>query len=211
MRAAERSWVPSRPAARQSSVATCTIVTAAGGNIRSTIRAGTGTARPARATRHGNGWRRAADILPVPYFHVVFTLPPEIARIGLANRRILVGILFRTAHETLRTIAADPRHGGRRIGGTSVLHTWDQKLRFHPHLHVVIPNAGIGTVSGAWTTGSTTFLAPVKVLACSDSASSKNWPRHMTRGRSRPPAASPILPARQPFATPFPPPAERTG
>ncbi|MCY3771314.1 MAG: IS91 family transposase [Gemmatimonadetes bacterium] len=108
---------------------------------------------------------RAAAILPVPYFHVVFTLPPEIARIGLANRRLLAGILFRTAHETLRTIAADPRHGGRRIGGTSVLHTWDQKLRFHPHLHVVIPNAGIDTVSGAWTTGSSTFLAPVKVLA----------------------------------------------
>ena len=108
---------------------------------------------------------RTGDILPVPYFHVVFTLPAGIARIGLANRRLLTGILFRTAHGTLRTIAAEPRFGGRRIGGTSVLHTWDQRLRFHPHLHVVVPNAGIDVASGEWTTGSAGFLAPVKVLA----------------------------------------------
>ena len=107
---------------------------------------------------------RADDILPVPYFHVVFTLPAQIAAIAFGNRRVVFGILFKTVAETLRTIAADPRHGGMHIGGTAVLHTWDQKLRFHPHLHVVVPNAGFDVESGDWKTGSATFLAPVKVL-----------------------------------------------
>ena len=108
---------------------------------------------------------RAADILPVPYFHVVFTLPRDLAGIVACNRKPLFNIFFRTAAETLRTIAEDPRHGGTRIGGTAVLHTWDQKLRFHPHLHVVVPNAGFDATTGEWKTGSYTFLAPVKVLA----------------------------------------------
>ena len=108
---------------------------------------------------------RAGDILPVPHFHVVFTLPRGIADIAFANRRTVFGILFRTAHETLRTIAADPRFGGRRVGGTSVLHTWDQRLLWHPHLHVVVPNAGFDAASGEWTVGSGRFPAPVKVLA----------------------------------------------
>ena len=114
-----------------------------------------------------NRWSeaRAEDILPVPYFHVVFTLPKEIAAIAFCNRRVVFDILFKTVAETLRTIAADPRHGGMRIGGTSVLHTWDQKLRFHPHLHVVLPNAGFDVESGEWKTSSGTWLAPVKVLA----------------------------------------------
>ena len=114
-----------------------------------------------------NRWSeaRADDILPVPYFHVVFTLPVEIAAIAFCNRRVVFDTLFRTVAETLRTIAADPRHGGMRIGGTAVLHTWDQKLRFHPHLHVVVPNAGFVVEGGAWKTGSGAWLAPVKVLA----------------------------------------------
>ena len=114
-----------------------------------------------------NRWSeaRAAELLPVPYFHVVFTLPAEIAAIAFCNRRTVFDILFRTVAETLRTIVADPGHGGMRIGGTAVLHTWDQKLRFHPHLHVVVPNAGFDVESGEWKTGSGTYLAPVKVLA----------------------------------------------
>ena len=114
-----------------------------------------------------NRWSeaRAADILPVPYFHVVFTLPKEIAAIAFGNRRAVFDILFKTVAETLRTIAADPRHGGLRIGGTAVLHSWDQKLRFHPHLHVVVPNAGFDVESGEWKTRSSVWLAPVKVLA----------------------------------------------
>ena len=114
-----------------------------------------------------NRWSeaRAADILPVPYFHVVFTLPKEIAAIAFGNRRVVFGILFKTVAETLRTIAADPRHGGLQVGGTAVLHTWDQKLRFHPHLHVVVPNAGFDVESDEWKMGSSAWLAPVKVLA----------------------------------------------
>ena len=114
-----------------------------------------------------NRWSeaRAEDILPVPYFHVVFTLPREIAAIAFCNRRSVFDILFQTVAEILRTIAADPRHGGMRIGGTAVLHTWDQKLRFHPHVHVVVPNAGFDVESGEWKTGSGAWLAPVKVLS----------------------------------------------
>ena len=108
---------------------------------------------------------RAADILPVPYFHIVFTLPPEIAAIARRNRKTVFSILFRTAAETLRTIAADPRRGGTRIGGTVVLHTWNQRLLWHPHLHCVVPNAGFDVETGDWKTGSNRFLAPVKVLA----------------------------------------------
>ncbi len=114
-----------------------------------------------------NRWKeaRAAELLPVPYFHVVFTLPAEIAAIAFCNRRVVFDILFQTVAETLRTIVADPRHGGLRIGGTAVLHTWDQRVRFHPHLHVVVPNAGFDVGGGAWKTGGGAWLAPVKVLA----------------------------------------------
>ena len=108
---------------------------------------------------------RARDILPVPTFHVVFTLPREIAAIAGSNRKTVLDILFRTATETLRTIAADPRRSGTRIGGTAVLHTWDQRLLWHPHLHCVVPNGGFDVETGDWKTGSGRFLAPVKVLA----------------------------------------------
>lgn len=108
---------------------------------------------------------RARDILPVPTFHIVFTLPSEIAAIAFHNRKVVFNILFRTAAETLRTIAADPRRDGTRIGGTAVLHTWNQKLLWHPHLHCVVPNAGFDVETGDWKTGSRRFFAPVKVLA----------------------------------------------
>jgi len=108
---------------------------------------------------------RKRDILPVPSFHIVFTLPSEIASVAFHNRRPVFNILFRTAAETLRTIAADPRRGGTRVGGTAVLHTWNQKLLWHPHLHCVVPNAGFDVDTGEWKTGSSRFFAPVKVLA----------------------------------------------
>ena len=108
---------------------------------------------------------QAASVLPVPYFHIVFTLPPPIARIAFQNRSVLFPILCRTAAETLTTIAADPKRFGVRIGGTAVLHTWNQRLEFHPHLHCVVPNAGFDINSGQWRVGSSTFFAPVKVLA----------------------------------------------
>ena len=108
---------------------------------------------------------REHDILPVPYFHIVFTLPREIAQIAFANRKVVFDILFRTTASTLKTIAADPRRSGLHAGGTAVLHTWNQQMLFHPHLHVVIPNAGFDVTTGMWRTGSATFFAPVKVLA----------------------------------------------
>ena len=108
---------------------------------------------------------RSAEILPVPYFHLVFTLPRSIADIAFYNRTVVFDILSRAAAAALRAIAADPRHGGCRIGGTSVLHTWNQKLGFHPHLHCIVPNAGFNVETGTWKNGSRTFFAPVKVLA----------------------------------------------
>ena len=88
--------------------------------------------------------RRRADLLPTEYFHVVFTVPPAIAEIAAQNKAVVYGLLFRTVAETLRTIAADPRHLGAELGFFAVLHTWGQTLVHHPHLHCVIPGTGIG-------------------------------------------------------------------
>ncbi len=109
--------------------------------------------------------KQAACVLPVPYFHIVFTLPRPLARIAMQNRKTVFNILFRTAAETLKTISADPRRFGARIGGTAVLHTWNQKMEWHPHLHCLVPNGGFDTATGQWKVGSDSFFAPVKVLA----------------------------------------------
>ena len=99
------------------------------------------------------------------YFHIVFTLPRPLARIAMQNRKTVFDIMFRTAAETLKTISADPRRFGARIGGTAVLHTWNQKMEWHPHLHCLVPNGGFDTATGQWKVGSDSFFAPVKVLA----------------------------------------------
>ncbi len=109
--------------------------------------------------------RQLLNVLPAPYFHIVFTLPPPIAQIAYANRKVVLDILMRTGAQTLTTIAADPNRFGARIGATTVLHTWNQQLRWHPHVHVVVPNAGFDVRTGQYKTGSKTFFAPVKVLA----------------------------------------------
>ena len=109
--------------------------------------------------------RQAGDVLPVPYFHVVFTLPRPIARIALQNRKTVFDILFRCAADTIKTISADPRRLAAHVGGTAVLHTWNQKMEWHPHLHCLVPNGGFDINSGAWKTGSDHFFAPVRVLA----------------------------------------------
>ena len=85
---------------------------------------------------------RQAELLPVPYFHVVFTLPAPVAEIAFQNKRVVYAILFRAAAETLRRIAADPRHLGAEIGLVAVLHTWGQNLHHHPHVHCVVPGGG---------------------------------------------------------------------
>jgi len=109
--------------------------------------------------------RQADGILPVPYFHVVLTLPRPVARTALQNRRTVPGILFRTAAGTLRTIGADPARFGARTGGTAVLHTWNQRMDWHPHLHCLVPNAGFDVGTGEWKVGSDRFPAPARVLA----------------------------------------------
>jgi hypothetical protein len=109
--------------------------------------------------------RRAAELLPVEYFHVVFTLPQLVAPVALQNQRIVYGILFRAAAETLLRIAADPKHLGARIGFVAVLHTWGQNLHHHPHLHCVVPGGGIAPDRSRWIACRRQFLLPVKVLS----------------------------------------------
>jgi hypothetical protein len=86
---------------------------------------------------------RHADLLDCEYFHVVFTIPEEMAALALRNKAIVYGILFRAAAKTLRTIAADPRHLGAKVGFFAVLHTWGSTLVHHPHLHCVVPGGGL--------------------------------------------------------------------
>ena len=109
--------------------------------------------------------QRAAELLPVEYFHVVFTLPQSLAPLALQNQRVVYGILFKAASETLLQIGADPKHLGARIGFLAVLHTWGQNLHHHPHLHCVIPGGGISTDDSRWISCRRQFLFPVKVLS----------------------------------------------
>jgi hypothetical protein len=108
---------------------------------------------------------RLAELLDVPYFHVVFTLPEEIAAIALQNKRVVYNILFRTTAETLTTIAADPRHLGAEIGFFAVLHSWGQSLQFHPHLHCVAPGGGPSPDGQQWVSCKPGFFLPVRVLS----------------------------------------------
>jgi hypothetical protein len=107
---------------------------------------------------------RTADLLPVPYCHVVFTLPQEISALASQNQRLIYGILFRAVSETLLAIAADPRRLGADIGFMAVLHTWNQQMLFHPHLHCVVPSGGLFPDRSRWISSRARFFLPVKVL-----------------------------------------------
>ena len=107
---------------------------------------------------------READLLPVGYFHVVFTLPAEISAIALQNKALVYDMLFRTASETMQIIAADPRHLGARIGITAVLHTWGSALTHHPHIHMIVPGGGISRDGERWVSARPAFLLPVRIL-----------------------------------------------
>src|SRR5215211_1859175 len=107
---------------------------------------------------------RQADLLPVPSYHVVFTLPAEVADIAYQNKAVVYDLLFRTAADTLLTIAADPRHLGARIGLTAVLHTWGSALTHHPHVHMIVPGGGIAPDGSRWVSSRPAFLLPVRVL-----------------------------------------------
>jgi hypothetical protein len=107
---------------------------------------------------------READLLPVGYFHVVFTLPAEVADIALCNKAAVYDLLFHAASETMLTIAADLRHLGARIGITAVLHTWGSALTHHPHVHMIVPGGGITLEGERWISSRPAFLLPVRVL-----------------------------------------------
>jgi hypothetical protein len=110
---------------------------------------------------------RQAEVLPVPYFHVVFTLPQQIGGLALQNAREIYNILFRAASETLLTIAADPKRLGAAVGFLAVLHTWGQNLHLHPHLHCVVPGGGIAPDGTRWVgCRKPSFLLPTGVLGC---------------------------------------------
>ncbi|KFL32591.1 transposase [Devosia riboflavina] len=104
-----------------------------------------------------------ANLLPVGYFHVVFTLPAQVADIAFHNKALIYDLLFKAASETMLTIAADPKHLGARIGITAVLHTWGSAMTHHPHIHMIVPGGGI-TPDGRWISSRPAFLLPVRVL-----------------------------------------------
>lgn len=108
---------------------------------------------------------RHTELLPVEYFHVVFTVPQEIAAIAFQNKVVVYDILFRATSETLRTIAADPKRLGAEIGFIAILHTWGQNLLHHPHLHCVVPGGGVSTDGDRWISCRRGFFLPVRVLS----------------------------------------------
>lgn len=108
---------------------------------------------------------RAADLLPVPYFHVVFTVPEQVAALALGNKKTVYSILFRAAAQTLLTTARDPKHLGAEVGFLAILHTWTQTLLHHPHLHCVVPGGGLSPDGSRWVACRENFFLPVKVLS----------------------------------------------
>jgi hypothetical protein len=108
---------------------------------------------------------READLLPVPYFHLVFTLPAAIADIAYHNKAIIYDLLFRASSEALLTIAADPRHLGARIGLTAVLHTWGSAMTHHPHVHMIVAGGGLSADGSEWVASKPGFFLPVRVLS----------------------------------------------
>src|SRR5882672_2828821 len=108
---------------------------------------------------------REAELLPVPYYHVVFTLPAPIGAIAYQNKAVIYDILFKASAEALTTIAADPKHLGARIGVTSVLHTWGSAMTHHPHVHMIVPGGGISLDGKRWVACRRGFFLPVRVLS----------------------------------------------
>jgi Putative transposase/Transposase zinc-binding domain len=109
--------------------------------------------------------RQAASLLPVPYSHVVFTLPEQLAALALRNQRLIYDLLFRAVSETLTQIAADRRRLGARIGVLAVLHTWNQQLQYHPHLHCLVPAGGLVPDSSRWIACRPRYFLPARVLS----------------------------------------------
>ena len=108
---------------------------------------------------------RRAELLPVPYFHVVFTLPADIADLAFTNKRVMYGLLFKASAQAMLTMAADPKHLGAKIAITSVLHTWGSAMTHHPHVHMIVPGGGISLDGKRWVSCRSNFLLSVRVLS----------------------------------------------
>ena len=108
---------------------------------------------------------RCRDLLPVPYAHLVFTLPHQLALLALQNKREIYGLLFRASAQTLLQVATDPKHLGAEIGFFSILHTWNQQLQHHPHVHCVVPAGGLSGDHARWLPAANNFFLPVKMLS----------------------------------------------
>ena len=109
--------------------------------------------------------QRETELLPVPYYHMVFTLPAPISDLAYQNNQVIYDILFKASAETMLTIAADPKHLGARIGITSVLHTWGSAMTHHPHVHMIVPGGGISLDGSRWVSCKPGFFLPVRVLS----------------------------------------------
>jgi hypothetical protein len=134
--------------------------------VSPTTPAATGTAPKCQGAA-ARDWlaARQADLLPVGYFHIVFTLPAEIADIAWHNKAVVYDLLFRAASEALLTIAADPKHLGARIGITAVLHSWGSAMTHHPHVHMIVPGGGISLDGSRWVHCRSGFFLPLRVLS----------------------------------------------
>ena len=108
---------------------------------------------------------RRAELLPVPYYHIVFTLPAPVASIAYTNKAVIYDALFKAASETLLRIGADPKHLGAKIGVTMVLHTWGSSLTHHPHVHCIVPGGGLSSDNTRWIACRKGFFLPVRVLS----------------------------------------------
>src|SRR5256886_12696559 len=108
---------------------------------------------------------REAELLPIPDFHVVFTLPSAIGDIAHQNKAVVYDLLFKASSETMLTIAADPKHLGARVGITSVLHSWGSAMTHHPHVHMIVPGGGLSMDDARWVASRSNFLVHVNVLA----------------------------------------------
>src|ERR1039457_5805428 len=107
---------------------------------------------------------RRRELLPTPYVRVVFTMPPQLAALALQNKKVIYGLLLRASAETLLEVARNPRHLGAEIGFFSVLHTWNQKLQIHPHVHCVVPAGGLSLDHTRWIRSRPRFFLPIQVL-----------------------------------------------
>jgi hypothetical protein len=121
---------------------------------------------PKCLTAARNAWvaAREAELLPVGYVHIVFTMPEPLARLALANKRVVYDLLFQAAADTLRQVAANPKRLGADVGGLMVLHTWGQRLQHHPHVHCVVPMGGLSTDGTRWIHARPRFFLPIPVL-----------------------------------------------